>query len=376
MTSWWPCCCDPPTCFKPCECFLNDCELHITSEGWTDNGSTDCSGIADAVFNRTHILKLANLTTGTDGFTCEFAVGYNDLVLTKNVGGSCICESQPVDPAYTVVGLLGCQSRSPTSFELSLTLYFTVHVYDYDAGCSPEPCTVEAIQEQWIAPVVLGGQSPGGDNPICDIGVSGPHSFTIEPTAGTSCGLGLDGSDATFTVEWKFCKPTNADCATCCNEVAGDIPNEVQAVISGIADGTVGSPEYECEDCSGFNGTYLLERLSGQCVWVYQFDEHPCTGAPLVDTILLMKLSINGGGNCGSSGSPGDCNWFLEIVEIDPFDPTREINTYGYFCDDGVGYGLGNKCSGWSSTVLSDCGDGSCSASCDYSSATATITAI
>ena len=36
MTSWWPCCCDPPTYFKPCSAFSTTTSF-ITSEGWTDN---------------------------------------------------------------------------------------------------------------------------------------------------------------------------------------------------------------------------------------------------------------------------------------------------------------------------------------------------
>ena len=246
-------------------------------------------------------------------FTCRFAVGYNDLVLTKNVAVDVSARSQPT--AYTVVGSSQLPVRSPTRIVSDSVFHGSFTTTTLAVLLEP---AVEAIQEQWIR--WCSAASPQvGQLIYRDIGVSGPHSFTIEPTAGTGCGLGLDGSDATFISRVEVLQ-ADGECGLrhAATRVAGDIPNEVQAVISGIATGTVGS-EYEIRDCSGFNGTYLLEDLWTMCLGVPVRRASMHRQPRLVDTILLMKLSINGGGNCGSSGSPGDYNWFLEIVEIDPF---------------------------------------------------------
>jgi hypothetical protein len=365
---WWPCggC---GRCFFPCDCFAKNCELELTITGWQDNASTDCGGIANRTFNQVHTITGLNLTSSSPyGFSCDFSLSFDDLVLTKEVGGNCICKAQTA--LYTIEGTLQCGGTGPDDFVYTLLLEFNVPVYDEDEGCSPSPCTVQPKFETWVADGIELYQGPMSGNPICNTDLDAtPVTWTVTPSAQTTCGLGLDGTNITVAVRFKLCDPI-PPCADCCNEDVEDIPDQVQVTISGMAAGAVDPPTGfdECDDCSAFDGTYVLDRVSGQCIWAYQFDTHPCSGLPVpVDRLLTISVHAN--------YTLQGCIWAVAITEIDVTDPTRPSYPYAVFCDDGSGAGNGGKCSEWNGTALEECDD-QINYWCDDTGATATITAL
>ena len=292
----FPCCCSP--CFKPCDCFARNCELHITSEGWTDNAATDCSGIANRVFNKTYAITSMNVTSGPDyGFTCEFIAGEDDLVLTKLSGGGCICKDQPA--IYTIEGILGCEREEDGTYSLRLVLYYKVPVYDETLTCPSPPCPEEPLWETWIWDYTL-ASGVSSSSAICDLGSSpiGPLQFNSEPSAQTSCGLGLDGTDATVTVEWKFCDPLPSSCcAQCCSQDTTAYPDQISVTISGQADNA-------CSDCTLLDGTYVLERFNSTCSYLGTFDIGTICSGFFIGSTITIGLSL-----CGANPSLVQGSW-------------------------------------------------------------------
>ena len=366
--AWWICGGCNAECFEPCDCFGKNCVLELTVSGWEDNASTDCAGIADLTFNGTHDIGGESLmSTLPYGFECELAYSFDEPVLTKEVGGNCICKDQPA--LYTIYASLQCGGEGPDEFLYTLHLDFHVPVYDEDEGCSPAPCAVEPKWEVWTAEPIVLYEGPLSGNPVCAFDV-GPIeiAWAASPSAQTTCGLGLDGTNITVSARMKLCDPVPTDCAVCCNEDADLIPDSVQVVIAGMDNGTIGTPNTgePCDDCPSFDGTYVLERVSGSCVWHFWFEGSPCsTGIPpgmeLVMTLSVYELN-------------GSCNWAVRIFMFSPVLPERYENSYAAFCDSGDGYAANDTCSGWDATVLTAC-DGE-DAWCDYTGATATITAL
>ena len=370
---FFPCCCT--TCFKPCDCFARNCELHITSEGWVDNGSTDCAGIADRVFNKTYAITSMNVTSGPSyGFTCDFIAGEDDLVLTKLVGGDCICKEQTA--FYTIEGTLLCERGEDGTYSLRLVLYYKVPVYDDNITCPTPPCPYEALWETWIWDYTL-ATGATSSSAICDLGTSpiGPLPFSTDASAQTTCGLGLDGTDATVMVEWKFCDPitgSTGECG-CCNEIdESSFPDKIQADISGIASFVVS----QCDTCADLNGTFVLERVNGECSWVYDFETNPCTGNPTsIDRFSLILFFAQVGHTPPFFDNTIQCNMILYfdsstsgIVFGNAFHPAA-------FEDLGNWSSGGNKCSDLNGYAGLQPVNG-LYVDCDISSATATITAL
>lgn len=368
---FWPCCCPGTACFKPCECFQRGCELHITSSGWTDNAATDCGGIADRVFNKTHVFTINNIVGTAYGYDCEFTVSYDDLILTKLPGGGCICKTQPA--LYNIEGTLGCTRNEEGGYNLTIVLHFNVPVYDEDEGCSPSPCTLEPKWETWTAnyELVSGGSSSA---PPCDLGPDplGPYTFNTTPSAQTTCGFGLDGTNAEFTLEWKFCDPSGG-CYDCCNQSSlEDLPDSMQLVISGVVDD-------ECDQCNELlNGTFVLERVSGTCIYALSLPESDfadfCDINPLFPGVQWDFLNFR-----YSVGFTGDglaeCTKALTIdfSAVTPFQQSYIAS----FCDQDS-YGDGIKCNELDEQPMTACDLGIPIVSdvCDFSGATVTITAL
>lgn len=195
------CCCG--SCFEWCACFLEGCQLELTISGWRDNASTDCGGIADSTFNGRHVITLANVTSSEPyGFVCDFELEFDAPVLTKEVGGACVCKAQPA--LYRMEGRLQCGGEAP-NFLLTLLLDFYVPVYDENAGCSPAPCTIEPKWEHWQSASLGLETTPLNGTPICNKDYAGSIIWLSEPAAETTCGLGLDGSDTAFQMQWLGC---------------------------------------------------------------------------------------------------------------------------------------------------------------------------
>lgn len=361
-------CCCGGSCFAPCDCFAKKCELELTIGGWEDNPSTDCGGIANRTFNGTHNVTGLNVTSSSPyGFSCDFTLTWDDLVLTKLVGGSCICKAQPA--LYTLNGTLQC-GGSPGDFIYSLLLEFRVPVYDEDQGCSPSPCTVEAEWETWTTQIEL-YRGPMSGNPICNTDIDlQAINWTTTGSAQTTCGLGLDGTDATIAIRFVLCDPegdTLTGCETCCSEDVDAIPDRVQVVLDGLTGSLF---PFFC-DCPDYNGTFVLERISGQCAWQYQWETAPCDDEPLPfgDRPHAIVLSVNPASD-PNLADPETCMVFLNVVGF--------YEHLAFLCDSGQLFLNGVKCSEWDGEVLTECsaywqGD---VARCDYSSATATITAL
>lgn len=401
--TFWPCCCS--SCFKPCDCFARNCELHITSEGWTDNAATDCAGIADRVFNKTHVITGMNVTSGPEyGFTCDFTITYDDLILTKEVGGNCICKSQPA--LYTIEGTLLCARGEDGTYGLSMVLHFKVPVYDEDAGCSPSPCVLEPEWETWTANYVLiaGNLS---SSPICDFGANGlgPYSFNTDATAQTTCGLGLDGTDATVTLEWKFCDPIDPSvgaCACCQVDESSPLPDTMQVTLAGYANnGFQPDPSADpCEDCQNIDGTYVLERPNGSCDWYGCFDVQVCgAGTPLpVDQITIVLRPDNPTGWWDGGTPDSACAMFLYVVGTSDgcFEPPGGLGAssgllLGVFHDNGSHRAADGTCDSIDGLVLDAIPDDYNDVDywwetrptgtipgfwCDFQNVTATITAL
>jgi hypothetical protein len=195
------CCCG--ACFEPCACFAEGCQLELLISGWKDNASTDCAGIADLTFNGRHVVTLTNITTTEPyGFFCDFELEFDAPVLTKEVGGNCVCKTQPA--LYRIEGRIQCGGESP-DFQINLLLDFYVPVYDENAGCSPSPCTVEPEWEHWGSSTLNLYTGPLNGTPVCDKNYNGPILWTTTPSAATTCGLGLDGSDTAVRTQWLGC---------------------------------------------------------------------------------------------------------------------------------------------------------------------------
>ena len=346
---FWPCCCS--ACFKPCDCFARNCELHITSAGWTDNAATDCAGIADRVFNKTHVITSVNVTSGPEyGVTCDFTISYEDLILTKLPGGGCICKAQPA--LYTIEGTLFCTRGEDGTYGLSMVLHFKVPVYDEDEGCSPSPCVLEPKWETWTANYVLvsGGLT---SSPICNFGTDGlgPFTFNTDATAQTTCGYGLDGTDATVTLEWKFCDPapSNTCCGSdpCCDWGPEFWPNTITLTVSGVADGipNTGSfaDNYNCSLCETIDGTYVLERESGTCFYLLDMTDFDIcdtgeaadpigylTFSPCQNDLCQRQASITLGGSYGAGLSPTQTALFWGVLGCIP-TPDGEVLSFEYY---------------------------------------------
>lgn len=367
--TFWPCCCS--TCFKPCDCFARNCELHITSEGWTDNPATDCAGIADRVFNKTHVITAINVTSGPEyGFTCDFSISYDDLILTKEVGGNCICKTQPA--LYVIEGTIACARGEDGTYGLSMVLYFKVPVYDEDEGCSPSPCVLEPKWETWTANYTLISGNLTS-SPICDFGANGlgPYTFNTDATAQTTCGYGLDGTDATVTLEWKFCDPSGG-CADCCNETPEEMPERMQVTITGVVDDT------NCDQCNeAVNGTFVLERLGNSssgfgCCYVGSFDDPILCEIPGWFGLRWKFLNLT---YCARADR--DCQKTLRIWFSEPVNDLEA--TIGFFCDYNTFPG-NDKCSEFNDVGMFWCGDESDTPLsddyCDFSGATVTVSAL
>lgn len=357
----FPCCCS--TCFKPCDCFARNCELHITSEGWTDNAATDCSGIANRVFNKTYAITSMNVTSGPAyGFTCEFLAGEDDLVLTKLSGGGCICQDQPA--IYTIEGTLYCERGEDGTYSLRLVLYYKVPVYDETLTCPTPPCPEEPLWETWIWDYTL-ASGLSSSSAICDLGSSpiGPLGFNTDASAQTSCGLGLDGTDATVTVEWKFCDPLQSSCCSvCCNEDTTVYSDQISVTISGVTDNV-------CTDCELVDGTYVLDRYNSDCTWSGVFDSDVCTSGPLFITFWVCS-----GITTTTAGNPiSPDNQCVKVLSVDHTSGTNPFTLF--FTDNGQSYANGDPCpSGLDGLVLDsallDC---AFAAACCQVGATATI---
>ena len=353
--AWWICGGCNAECFEPCDCFGTHCVLELTVSGWGDNASTDCDGIANLTFNGTHDIGGESLmSTLPYGFECELAYSFDEPVLTKEVGGNCICKDQPA--LYTIYASLQCGGEGPDEFLYTLHLDFHVPVYDEDEGCSPAPCAVEPKWEIWTAEPIVLYEGPLSGNPVCAFDV-GPIeiAWAASPSAQTTCGLGLDGTNITVSARMKLCDPPTGNCTNCCNEIASDIPDSFQVVLSGLIDSGV------CSECSEFEGTYVLNRVNGSCTW-------SITGQTLCGESVTITLfqDIN---------EDGDCYFRLQ------FSPPLAV---GYeimpdFCETGSVSSLGTKCSEVSGLVLAPCSDAVVPPFgyfCDATSGTATITAL
>ena len=372
---FWPCCCPGAACFKPCECFQRGCELHITSSGWTDNAATDCGGIADRVFNKTHVFTINNIVGTAYGYDCEFTISYDDLILTKLPGGGCICKTQPA--LYNIEGTLGCTRNEEGGYNLTLVLHFNVPVYDENEGCSPSPCVLEPKWETWTAnyELVSGGSS---SSPPCDLGPDplGPYTFNTTPSAQTTCGFGLDGTDAEFTLEWKFCDPLEgSQCALCCSEELGGgvLNHTVQVVIDGIGGSHSVPGLSDCDDCPSFDGTYVLERDNGGCGYNGYFEPNPCDDEWSIDGVIWIRLS--------TFRLDDVCYWILSmsVTADSPFPGPLTIGIW--IGRDGIDES-DLKCVDFEDVVLDAIdpsffpfGPGDLYA-CDYTTSTATITAL
>ena len=296
MSPWWPCGGCGGSCFAPCDCFTKNCELELTIAGWEDNASTDCAGIANNTFNGTHTITGLNVTSSSPyGFSCDFTLTFDDLVLTKLVGGSCQCKVQSA--LYTIDGTLQCGGSGPDDFSYTLLLTFRVPVYDEDAGCSPSPCTVQAQWEDWVADGIELYNGPLSGNPICTTDLDPvPVTWTVTPSAETTCGLGLDGTTITVGVRFKLCDPDEGaqggQPCLCCDEAAiGDLPDQMQVVLSGYENN--GFSATPCENCAAIDGTYVLERESGGCFWRGCFEVEPCVTEIPIDRVIIELWPSN-----------------------------------------------------------------------------------
>lgn len=239
-----------------------------------------------------------NVTSGPSyGFTCDFIAGEDDLVLTKLVGGDCICKEQTA--FYTIEGTLLCERGEDGTYSLRLVLYYKVPVYDDNITCPTPPCPYEALWETWIWDYTL-ATGATSSSAICDLGTSpvGPLPFNTDASAQTTCGLGLDGTDATVTVEWKFCDPapSHSCCGTdaCCGWGPDFWPDTITLEISGTADGVPNGPggAYNCSLCENIDGTYVLERYNNDCTYYLDYGSiNACDAGEAADPGLYLLFS-------------------------------------------------------------------------------------
>lgn len=306
-----------------------------------------------------------NVTSGPAyGFTCEFLAGEDDLVLTKLSGGGCICQDQPA--IYTIEGTLYCERGEDGTYSLRLVLYYKVPVYDETLTCPTPPCPEEPLWETWIWDYTL-ASGLSSSSAICDLGSSpiGPLGFNTDASAQTSCGLGLDGTDATVTVEWKFCDPLDgiadggvdsgtgsANCYCCNEDDISNLPDQMQVILSGYEDN--GFSATPCEDCALIDGTYVLERANGSCWWFGCFDVSPCTAAVPINKIGIAVYSHNATGWWPGQVKSPMCAMTLVVFGNTTGDcPPEDIdgwqveNQYllGVFHDNSSHYESGGKCS-------------------------------
>lgn len=406
MAAWWQCGACNSECYAPCDCFARGCELELTIAGWEPNEAEDCGDIADLSFNGVHRITGLDVTsTQPYGYTCDFVYYFDTLVLTKEVGGGCICKEQPA--LYRIEGRLQCGGEGPDDFLVTLELDFYVPVYDEDEGCSPAPCAVEPKWEIWQSETIELYNGPLSGAPNC----SSINPATIQipwisvPGAETTCGLALDGNDATVSVRYVLCDPppdgTDAKPCICCNETdIADLPDQMQVDIAGYENN--GYSATPCVNCDAMDGTYVLDRISSACVWYGCFAVEPCTVEIPIDRIEMILGSSNSTGwwPAGPTNADGCAMtlWVFGNTIADCNDgqaawppSAGTINRYllGVFHDNGDYYDTSGKCSAASGVPLDSIPDDYSDVSgawqtggnlpgfwCGFQNATVTITEI
>lgn len=157
---------------------------------------------------------------------------------------------------------------------------------------------------------------------------------TCESYSGVLGTAALSGiaSFASFSLSDVECNNSSCpNCSQCCWPPGGDVPDQVQVVISGIGAAASGSIASPCTDdqCAAINGTYILDRASGctasytscpdmPCCACYELTDLDLACASVPDPITTIRfVAFNSSG--GSCQGPGICNLYVELTTASGF---------------------------------------------------------